>query len=110
MEDLSGEQRLVLAVMEVRGPAHAVIAILSEAKRAEPPEEFGPAYFRAIRSLDVPRTANAELREQIKSDRAALAEIRPFLKAAYEGKAPTKAEISRARRMTENRLADLVAA
>lgn len=103
---VSGEDRLVLAVTEVRGPAHAVVAVLAESKLAGEP--FARAWYKAIRALAPPRSAPVELCEAIAADREAMAEIRPYLKAAYEGRhQPTRAELARARRLTETRLEDL---
>jgi hypothetical protein len=105
---ISGEERLVLAVTEVRGPAHAVIAVLSQSKLDGEP--FARAWYKAIRALAPPRSAPADLVEAIAEDRMALAEIRPFLKAAYENRPyPPRTELTRARRLAERRLADLAA-
>lgn len=95
-----------MAVTETRGPAHAVIAVLAEAKRDGEP--FARAWYKAIRALAPPRSAPDDLVEAIALDREALAEVRPYLKAAYEDRhRPTRSELSRARRLTERRLGDL---
>ena len=96
----------MLAVTEIRGPAHVVCAVLAEAK--EEGLRFSTAWYRAIRALSPPRSCAPELAAEIAADREALAEIRPYLKAAYEGRhQPTRAELSRARRLSERRLPDL---
>lgn len=106
---VSGEDRLILAVTEIRGPAHAVIAVLAEAKLDGEP--FARAWYKAIRAIAPPRSCSRELAKAIAADREALAEIRPYLKAAYEDRRqPGRAELTRARRITERRLGDLVEA
>lgn len=97
MEGPRGEAALVLAVSEVRGPAHQVIAVLAQGKLDGEP--FRKAWYKAIRSLAPPRVCTPELAAQIAEDREALAEIRPYLKAAYEDREPTRAEIAKAREL-----------
>lgn len=63
------------------------------------------AWARAVRATQPPRDLDEDVAAQLAEDRGALVELRPALRAAYEGRAMTAAERAETDRSAEHRIA-----
>jgi hypothetical protein len=91
-------------------PWEQVSAVLAEAKREGLP--WDEAWFKAMRSLSPERTATVsqQLRDALAEERDLMREVKPWWRAAYEGREVTVDEFERASEKTEKRIDSLLAA
>jgi len=88
-------------------PWQQVSVVLAESKRQGLP--WDDAWFNALRSLSPERTKTVSIvaRDALAAERDLMREVKPWFRAAYEGREVTVEEFETASALTEKRL-DLV--
>jgi hypothetical protein len=87
----------------IRGPGPEVIAVLIQSRAQG--ADFETAYLKARRALLPPRTSGSrKLRASVAFDLHCLQELKPYLRAAYEGGQPLDFELAESREMCERRI------
>lgn len=78
------------------------------AAELESGRDFDRGWYNALRSIACPEGAPPELRNEIATTKAVLAETKPYWRAAFNGTRPSEAEQRRTIRRAERKLRDLV--
>ena len=106
---LAGDERADVAYgFEPYEPAEVelVLIILWEAQQRG--AGWDEAWFTALRNIAPPRTCSPEVRAAVDEARAAIHEVKPYLRAAYERGDVLEAEVEKVIATTERRMRRLL--